>query len=197
MKYLRRLMLSAPIFIILLFSIQPVFGQVKGRIIPFPDRSLSSEDPDKIVLELIEVRVAGKPINLDERFEANENWIKQMTLVIKNVSKRSIAVIGLGGELLEGIDKELKDYQSFPYSISWTFGKQFDVDKEKPRGPILKPGETIELNYTNVDLTNIKLISNVEEGTFCKLKFMFPVVQYEDGEIDFAPRIKFYKTKKP
>lgn len=178
--------------LILLFFIQPVFGQVKKRVLPFPEWSAAS-DEDEIALELAEIRVGGRPIILGQAFDADENWLKNMTLRVKNISKKAIVAFGLGGGLLEGINEELKPYASFQYGIGWKWGKQFAPEKGKPKGTTLKPGETLELSYANVDQLTRKVLAKAGEGVFCKLQFMAPAIQYADGTVDSSPGMRFMR----
>jgi hypothetical protein len=158
----------------------PPTAQTKKRLIPFPAWSLDDYD-DEVSLELVEISVAGKPVALDKSFEANENWLKKMTLHVKNIGSKPIAAFGVGGGLLTRIGEELPPGASFQYGISWAWGKQFDPDKEKHIGAVLMPGKTVELSYRNVDSLTRSVLAKAGEGAFCKLKSMAPGIQYADG----------------
>ena len=169
-------------------------AQTKKRLVPFPDWSLDNTD-DEASLELVEIRIAGKPIALENTFAADDNWLKNMTLRVKNIGTKPIVAFGVGGGLLHGVTEELPMYASFEYGIAWNWGKHFNPDKEKHRGPVLNVGDTIELSYTNVDALTRRVLAHDGEGAFCKLKFMAPAIQYADGtSIGIGAHMRFHKT---
>jgi hypothetical protein len=194
MNFLNRKITSVLCVWACLICSPPASAQTKKRLIPFPAWSLDVYD-DEVSLELVEIKIAAKPISLDKPFEANENWLKNMTLQVKNVGTRPIVAFGIGGGLLTRTDEELPAYASFEYGIGWTWGKQFDPDKEKAKGPTLKPGEIVELSYRNVDSLTRRVLAKPGEGAFCKLKFMAPGIQYADGtSVGIGARMRFDKT---
>jgi hypothetical protein len=195
MKYSNKISVSLlSLIVVTLLSVHPIVGQLKKRVIPFPEWASSSEE-DESQLELVEIKVAGRPIVLGQSFDAAENWLKDMTLRVKNISKKPIVAFGIGGGLLKGIEEELPLYSSFQYGIAWNWGKGFDSKKEKSKGIVFRPGETVELSYVNVSQLGRKVLAKEGEGAFCKLKFMSPSIQYEDGTIDSMPRMKFYGNR--
>ena len=198
MKYTSRTRVAALGFaVITLLFAHPAAGQVKKRLIPFPEWASSYEEGEEIQLELVELRVAGKPVITGQPFDADENWLKGLTLRVKNIGDKPIVAFGVGGGLLSGVDEELPPRASFRYGIAWNWGKGFDPEKGKPTGAVLKPGETVELSYVNVDGLTRKVLAREGEGAFCKLKFMAPAVQYEDGTDPPMPRMRFYRGGKP
>jgi hypothetical protein len=183
--------------VIILLLAHPAIGQVKKRLIPLPDWATKYEEDEEIQLELIEIRVAGKPVVLGQPFDADENWLKNMTLRVKNISDRPIVAFGVGGGLLSGVDEELPPSASFRDGIAWNWGKAFDPGKGRPTGAVLKPGETVELSYMHESELMRKNLTKEEWGPFCKLKFMAPAIQYVDGTEAASPRMRFYTNGKP
>jgi hypothetical protein len=167
----------------------PSFGQSKDRIIPFPEWSSTSDDED-VVLELVGIKVGNKQITLGKTFPSDQDWLKEMKLVVKNVSKKPIVSFGIGGGLLETVDKELEPYQSFPYGIGW--GWKAGAHSKKS----FRPGETIELDYSNVDDLTKRMLAKAGEGSFCKLHFMAPSVKFNIGDAGLLPNMRF-NTLKP
>ena len=178
-----------------LFLVHPVAGQVNKRVIPFPAWASSIDEDDEIPLELVEIKVAGRPVILGQAFDADESWLKNMTLLVKNVGSKPIIAFEVGGGLLAAVDEELPRYASFRYGIGWTWGKGFAPEKEKAKGAVLKPGQIVELSYVNVNEEYRQMLA--KEGTFSKLKFMAPGVQYQDGTVDLLSRMRFYGNTKP
>jgi len=169
-------------------------AQTKNRLIPFPDWSLDNTD-DELSLELLEIKIAGKPIALDTPFDADDNWLKDMTLRVKNIGTKPIVAFGVGGGLLHGVWEELPMYASYQYGIAWNWGTNFNPEKEKPKGPGLKPGETVELTYANVNSLHRHTLSKDGEGTFCKLEFVAPAVEYIDGTAPSFLNMRFPRPR--
>lgn len=172
-------------------------GQVKNRLIPFPEWASSYDEDEEVPLALAEITVAGRPVILGQMFEANENWLKDMTLRVKNISDKPIIAFGVGGGLLRGVAEELPRDASFAYGVAWQWGKPFNPEKEKAFGVALKPGEIAELSYKNIDVPTRKVLSKEGEGTYSKIKFMAPSVQYSNGTVASNPKMKFYERLKP
>jgi hypothetical protein len=172
---------------------QIALGQSKERIIPFPQWAIEAEDEAQ--LELVEIKIAGNPIAIGEAFDADENWLKAMTLRVKNISKKPIITFGVAGGLLEGVDEELPPYASFRYGIAWNWGKSSNSGKAQTKRIVFKPGEILELSYVHVDELTRKVLANQGEGAFCKLKFMAPGIQYKDGAKTFLPNMRFQKKQ--
>ena len=184
------------IFLSLLW-VPSVVGQVKERLIPFPGWASSLDEDEEVPLELIEIKVAGRPVTLGQPFAADGSWLKNMTLRVKNISGKPILAFGVGGGLLGGVDEELPPYASFQYGVNWQWGKESRRRKRKPNVPVIRPGEIVELSYANVDGLTRKILAKEGEGAFCKLKFMAPGVLYADGTAASMPKMKFYGGGNP
>jgi hypothetical protein len=182
--------ITALCVLVVLICIQPATAQTKKRLIPFPDWSLDNTD-DEVSLELVEIKIAGKPIALDKPFDADDNWLKNMTLRVKNIGTKPIVAFGVGGGLLPGIAEELPGYASFQYGIAWNWGNNFNPDKDKHHGPVLNVGDSVELSYANVSGLTRRVLAKEGEGAYCKLKFMAPAIQYADGSSPFTPPMRF------
>ena len=118
-----------------------------------------------------------------------------MTLRVKNISKKPIITFGVAGGLLEGVDDELPPYASFRYGIAWSWGKSSNPGEAQTKRIVFKPGEILELSYAHVDELTRKVLANQGEGAFCKLKFMAPWIQYEDGAKIFLPNMRFQRKQ--
>ena|ERR1700680_321006 len=178
---------------------QPIAGQVKKRLIPYPQWADERDEDEKISLELVEIRVAGRLVVLGEPFEADENWLKDMTLIVRHIGKKPIVAFGVGGELLEGVNEELPMHASFQYGIAWNIGRGFNALKQKPTRNVLKPGQTATLSYQNVGPLTRKVLGKLGEGTFRKLEFMGPAIQYSDRtqSTPVGAAIKFHRKGNP
>jgi len=191
-----KLILASLAFLVALLAPSPALSrQVKSRVIPWPEwvADVEEDDDHPIALEVIEIKIGGKGIILGEPFEEGEDWLKKMTIRVKNIGKKPIVAFGVGGGLLEGTDEELAPYASFRYGVGWNYGAGFDPEKEEPKGPCLEPGIVVELTYENVSDLTRRVLAKVGEGAFCKLELMAPAIQYSDGTTDVAPGIRLGK----
>lgn len=184
------------ILLSLLFA-PSVAGQVRDRLIPFPQWAASFDEDEEVPLEIVGIKVAGKAVVLGQTFEADGDWLKNMTLSVRNISNKPIIVFGVSGGLLGGVDEELPPRASFKYGIDWQWGKAYERGKRRPNEPVFKPGEIVELSYANVDELTRKVLAKEGEGAFGKLKFMAPAVLYADGTAASMPKMKFYGSGNP
>ena len=89
------------IITVALLLAQPIAGQGKKRLIPYPQWADERDEDQEISLELVEIRVAGRPVVLGEPFETDGNWLKNMELIVRNIGKKPIVAFGVGGGLLK------------------------------------------------------------------------------------------------
>jgi hypothetical protein len=179
---------------VIVLSFACVTAQTKKRLIPFPDWS-AAETNDEVALELVEIKIAGNPIRLDQPFDADDNWLKEMTLRVKNVGTKTITTLDIGGGLLHSVDEELPSSSSYQYAVRWHWTTGLKLDKENPPDREIRPGETIELTYAHVNSIYRRTLAKEGEGSFRKLKFTRPGIQYADGTLPFSPPMRFRKTR--
>ena len=103
---------------VLLIGSHSANAQTKERLVPFPDWSLDNTD-EEVSLELVEIKIVSNPIALDKPFEADDNWLKNMTLRVKNIGTKPIVAFGVGGGLHHGVAEELSMHASFDYGMAW------------------------------------------------------------------------------
>lgn len=154
MKRLIRVLLQTPesptslsliafgLFAVLLSSVTSVYSQGKQRLvhwpeIPMTDRHVTSSNYYSVlaeidVLEISDVTVSGKSITLGEGFAADDEWLKNLTVRVKNVSNINITSVQLNFFLPEIMP-------GGPL-VTLCYGCG-DVGK----GEILAPGEEVEM----------------------------------------------------
>ena len=104
------LLLAPGVLALVLVSTSPVFSQ-STRIIQWPEtpinhsNSLSSGDSKGLAqiefLEIVDIAVGGKSITLGQSFVADDDWLKSLTVRLKNVSSNSISKVQLNLFLTE------------------------------------------------------------------------------------------------
>jgi len=177
-----------------LVDVHSATAQTKKRIIDLLSPESPAKHKDEIDLEIVEIKIAGRPIALGQSFDADDNWLKDMTLRVKNVGTKPIAFFDIGGALFERMDEELAWDQSFRYLFAWNWGRDSTRKKKRLKGPALKPGESVELTYANADSFQLSTIAQGKgEGAFCKLEFTAWAIEYIDGTEPDVPRMRFPK----
>jgi hypothetical protein len=137
------LSLSAILTLLLgfLFAVTPVFSQNQNKVLEWSRRPVGSNNESASALlqlsrqidavEIEDILVDGKSITIGEPFAADIDWIKEITLRVKNVS----------GEQLMGIQitVTLPEMKKSP-QIAYIFGCAHDKNQK-----CLMPGDEVEL----------------------------------------------------
>ena len=108
--------------------------------------------PDEPV-QIIAVKVNGKPIVFGKSFVAKDDWLGGLTFVIKNVSKKSVSWVNLDLGFHKAPDPAVTLVEHATYGIG-----RWDEDKIRGGGPPLKPGETVEVLYSVEQYRSIREI---------------------------------------
>ena len=112
MKSQHNALLFAPgVLVIALLSTSSVFSQSTQRIVQWPEwpidhsKTVSLGDSKGLAqidsLEIVDITVGGKSITLGQSFVADDEWLKSLTVRLKNVSNNSIAKVQLNLFLTE------------------------------------------------------------------------------------------------
>ena len=101
------------------------------------------------VSNLLKSKLADSQSFLDQpHFDADDNWLKNLTLRVKNVGTKPIAFFNIGGGLFRRMDEALAWDESYQYVLGWELEEReiglSEIERPKRRG--LKPGESVELN---------------------------------------------------
>ena len=100
---LRRLSLVPVILVCVFVASASVFSQTKNRTlqwaeIPLNNRNMVGAPGTEVlaqveVLEVKDISVAGKSITIGEPFSADDNWLTNLTLRVKNISDQTFSSI--------------------------------------------------------------------------------------------------------
>lgn len=139
----------------------------------------AAEDPP--VLELLSIEVRGFPVSLSKPFTADAQWLKQMTIHLRNVSGKPIRCFNFGGGLDERLDQISEPGESFKGGITWKFGECVVAGSQAKRNRSLQPNASVELSYADVAAW-AKLPQKQDKGrSYAKLSIGAPYVQFSDG----------------
>jgi hypothetical protein len=98
--------------------------------------------PDAPV-EIVGVMVKGKPVTFAKAFPADDKWLGNLTVRIKNVSARQVTWARVALKFLQQDEHGSQLTDLMTYGIGRT-----DVEKFRGGGPPLKPGETAVVSYS-------------------------------------------------
>lgn len=163
------------------------FAQTQDRRMIF-DRydcgETAADEDEPCLVELIDVQIAGQTITSGKPFVADENWLKNLKVKIKNVSGKPFVFVGVSFGLMEGLYEELAPGASWGWGFGLSRGKISNPDDEKKKISkeiVLKPDEEMELNYS--DLADFYKKSRLMQvvGKMSQIVLRTATVEFEDG----------------
>ena len=108
-------------------------AQDERRIIR-ADRPDSSEDSSPI-LQVLGLKIRERSVAINEIFVADENWLKDLKVTVRNVSDKDLRCVGVWLGVLDGLNAKLGPGASWGWKINYTNG----CSKR------LKKGESVDL----------------------------------------------------
>lgn len=108
-----------------------------------PDGSTAPSNLNMI--EVIGFTVAGAPVTLGQRFRADDDWLKNLRVKVKNVSGKSISHLHLVMGLPEA--KFVKDGRDYSMGFALEYIAESKARDADPKMKIVLPGDEVELVY--------------------------------------------------
>lgn len=165
---MRKLLL---ILTILAFTSITIFAQMESRIIRVD--KVDVDEDNEIYLEITSFKVGESNIFFNESFTADENWLKNIKVKVKNISGKNITCLGLSLGLLEGIDEKLEPQMSWGWVLGLYKGN-CSAKKDKSKNKFLiKNNEVIELTYADINPSTAKYFNEMNLGKFHQAKFAY------------------------
>jgi hypothetical protein len=149
-----------------------VYGQQSDRIVDWHPVRLGSEAR---VLEIVDIKVNGKSIQAGEPFAAGEDWLDTLTFRIRNVSGKTITVLGFGVGFPElGVSRGIPMF-------SVAYGDYTNTDPGARKS--FMADEEIDLKLPKDQLEAMRSTSANTIGThnLSKLIILPGLVNFEDG----------------
>jgi len=162
------------------------FGQSQERIIDFPKvpetRSLKrtgTEQPvatDEKALALVEITVNGKAVLPEKAFSAGDDWLKSLTIKLKNVSDKPVSSILVSFQIPK---TETGNNASLGLVFRHNQTKINPTTKEK----LVMPDEIIELSMTEkeYDIAKGVWLQKTGKTVFNQIILGSVVAMFEDG----------------
>lgn len=104
----------------------------------------------KDIIEIIEIKVKGKPIILTKPFIANSDWLNGLTIKIKNTTDKPVAYIDVSLSF-----PETKIGES---TLRWsvTYGQKPDVNKSSLSSDTIKPHKMVDIRLNKDDYKKLQ-----------------------------------------
>lgn len=151
------------------------------RLIEVPP-SNSKPDPDPNVLVIGEIKVAGQPITPGRPFAAGADWLRNLSVRVKNTSAKPITYVQLNFSLPEA------RYQAGGVGFHLIYGRNISGgERPAPDAKRLLPGEETELSFTDADYERHRGFAEKLSGVtdFSRVRIGMVDVQFEDGTRTF------------
>ena len=177
-------------FIIIILSPLLAYSQVQQeRIIDWHPRTLpgsfvKGEDGKQIpttigALEILEIKVNDKTVKLGQAFSAGGEWLKNLTIKVKNTSGKPISSIRMHFTLPEA------KYGEGTMSFSLEYGKALSTGINYGDQKVIPSGEELllyrnEAHY-NRDRDGIAKLAGITD--FSKVLLGMTIVQFENGAV--------------
>lgn len=149
-----------------------VYAQQPDRIVDWHPVRLGNKAR---VLEIVDIKVDGKSIQIGQPFAAGEDWLDTLTFRVRNVSGKTITVLGFGVGFPElGVSGPIPMF-------SLTYG---DHTKTNPDARIsFLAEEEVDLKLPKGQLEGMRSVSTNTIGThhLNKLIILPGLVTFEDG----------------
>jgi inner membrane protein len=181
---------SISVLVVMFLATTPAFSQDKQRTIDWAEpldlshatSSTYTIVPQIEVLEIVGFAVGGKSIKLGEAFTADDEWLKNLTVRIKNTSSTSITRVQL--------DLFLTEIMPGGPQVVLCYGC-----KDTGGGKSLAPGEEAEMQLVFYDwlVGQITSKSTLEKITRAEIQMM--LVTLPEGKILYSRRVKMANKK--
>jgi hypothetical protein len=149
------------------------FGQQQYRVVDWQPVRIMSEAR---VLEIVDIKVAGKAITIGQPFAANDDWLDTLTFRVKNISGKTIKLFGFGVAF-----PELNANGRIP-GFSVVYGVDPAKSDSNSRKPLIAD-EEVDLKLPEDQLEIMRRVSMNLAGTsnLSKVNILPGLVNFEDG----------------
>jgi hypothetical protein len=174
-----------------LFSLAPVMpasGQAQDRVVewpPYPVGRINSAgagivlSPVTAALEIVEVRVADRPIAIGQSFIADDDWVRSLTFRMKNISGQPI----IGARLGLGLPETKTADNSLGFSLEYGKGLSTGIPSDEQK--VIGPDEEFELKFSESQYQRHKkfVSERSKRSSFSKVWVGITTVKFADGSI--------------
>lgn len=144
----------------------PVTKDIYGKVVP----------STLIALEIVNISVAGKDVALDQSFMANDEWLRDLKVRVKNVSGRPIVRVGLHFNLPEAkIGEAIAGF-------SLGYVKHIPASVDVRELSLILPGEEVEVVFGAEEYARYMKWITERSGTtsFSRVKLSAASLTFDD-----------------
>jgi hypothetical protein len=164
LKLVLRPTVCAILLMLALASFAP--GQSQDRVVEVYEEA---DAPETIALQIVEIKAGGNTVTLGQPFASDDDWLKSLSVRIKNVSDKTIDVLPVTFALSELNPGKRGDVVMT--ILRGLYGNGYEIrEASDERKPIL-PGEEIDLTFTEKQLCIIREMSARKGITPTRIKF--------------------------
>jgi hypothetical protein len=155
-----------------------VLAQQQDRVVDWQPVVIKSETN---VLEIVDIKIAGKSITIGRSFTADDNWLNALTFRVRNVSGKTIKHFGFGVTFPEL--RTDANPGTLGFSVTYLADESLHAPAANAQKRPLMADEEADLKMPEDQLAIMKHISQRLRGTptLSKLNITLGLVNFEDG----------------
>ena len=181
---------SISALVMMFLAASPAFSQNTQRMVHWPEIPFHANAakgvtativPQIEILEIVDVTIAGKSVTLGETFPADDEWLKNLTVRIKNISNTRIAKVQLS--------LFLPQIMPGGPMVTLFYGRG------DASGKSIEPGEEVELKTMFYDWLAGQITARSSLANITKAEIREMRVTFADGKILVSQCVKTTKQK--
>lgn len=150
------------------------------------DPAVESKDEDSdCLVELIDIQIGSQKITSGKPFVADENWIKNLKVRIRNISGKPFVFVGVSFGLIEGMYENLAPSASWGWAFGFYRGKAstpYGENRKVSKVVVLAPNKELELTFDNLPKPNKKSRLLEVSGKMRQIVFITARVEFKGGK---------------
>jgi len=174
-----------------------VYSQVQDRVVDWHPQALQGtfvkgmdgkQIPSNIeAVKVIEIKLDGKAITLGQSFPASGDWLKNLTVKVRNTSGKSISSIRMHFNLPEA------KYGEGTMGFSLEYGKPLSTGINYGTQKIILPDEELVLyrNQAHYNRDRDGIAQSAGKTDFIEVLIGMTIVQFEDGSVWSTGKLQF------
>jgi hypothetical protein len=144
--------------------------------------------PDEPV-KISKLKIKGKNVSIGQKLFEEDDWLKTITLGVKNTSDKSISHIKIDLEFPRPENEPFAKAPTFLYPLQYGYSPLFEAylspAEQRYAPPLIKPGEAVDLTLTDAEYAQLQRILKEENYSVSikQVKIIIRDVAFDDGTI--------------
>lgn len=120
---------------------------------------LDDSDSEQPFLQIVSVTIGGDNVGLNKIFSANDNWLTDLKIHVKNISRETITCVQISFGLVAQIDTKLQSAESWPWGLVLNRG---NCERRNRKNKLrLEPGDVIILDRADMPLSYLNAMDKM------------------------------------